>query len=194
MHLSSVCFLVLVGLATTPQMFTSLGYTVAGCLHHQGISVLLFPNDCLVHYPHQNLLLNHQSNLLQTIELGFQTKFRKVGTGTSPRHSVPWCLTSARSGEGSPPRFEGLYTQPINTSVRLCGVTQLGLRFHTSRLPAPETTPTTFQFLTNQFTSPWMSDQSVLQPLPRRGSASPSSLLESLPTIRGGYDHLYGHF
>ena len=41
------------GLSTAPLVFTHLGYTVAGYLHRQGISVLPYLNDWLVYHPDQ---------------------------------------------------------------------------------------------------------------------------------------------
>ena len=49
------------GLNTAPQVFTHLGQTVAGYLHRQGISVMPYLNDWLVHHQNRQVLLCHQS-------------------------------------------------------------------------------------------------------------------------------------
>ena len=57
------------GLNTAPQVFTCLGYTVIAYLRLQGISVILYLNDWLIHRPDHPALLCHQSQLLKTLDL-----------------------------------------------------------------------------------------------------------------------------
>ena len=56
------------GLNTAAQVFTRLGHTVAAYLHPQGISVIPYLDYWLIHYPDRQVLLRHQSHLLQTLD------------------------------------------------------------------------------------------------------------------------------
>ena len=57
------------GLNTSPQIFTRLGHTVAAYLHRQGISVIQYLEDWLKHLPDCQVLLRHQSQLLQILNM-----------------------------------------------------------------------------------------------------------------------------
>ena len=48
------------GLNTAPQVFTCLGHTVAAHLHRQGISIIPYLDDWLIHHPDPKVLLRHQ--------------------------------------------------------------------------------------------------------------------------------------
>ena len=52
------------GLNTAPQIFTRLGHTVTAYLHRQGISVIPYLDDWLIHHPDRQVLLRHQALLL----------------------------------------------------------------------------------------------------------------------------------
>ena len=54
------------GLNTAPQVFTRLGHTVTGYLHRQGISVIPYLDDWLIHHPDHQVLLQHQAQLINT--------------------------------------------------------------------------------------------------------------------------------
>ena len=56
-------------LNTVPQIFTRLGHTVTGYLHRLGISVIPYLDDWLVHHPDRQVLLQHQIQLLKTLDL-----------------------------------------------------------------------------------------------------------------------------
>ena len=57
------------GLNTAPQVFTRLGHTVTAYLHCQGISVIPYLDEWLVHHPDRQILLRHQALLLDTLDL-----------------------------------------------------------------------------------------------------------------------------
>ena len=57
------------GLNTAPQVFTRLWHTVTGYLHRQGISVIPYLNDWLIHHPDRKVLLRHQAQLINTLDL-----------------------------------------------------------------------------------------------------------------------------
>ena len=57
------------GLNTAPQVFTRLGHTVAAYLHHQGVSVIPYLDDWLIHHPDRQILARHQALLLDTLDL-----------------------------------------------------------------------------------------------------------------------------
>ena len=58
-----------VSLNTAPRVLTCLGHTVAAYLHRQGISVIPYLDDWLVHYPDCQVLLRHQSQLLNILNM-----------------------------------------------------------------------------------------------------------------------------
>ena len=57
------------GLNTAPQISTRLGHTVTGYLHRLGISVIPYLDDWLVHHPDCQVLLRHQAQLLEMLDL-----------------------------------------------------------------------------------------------------------------------------
>ena len=57
------------GLNTAPQVFTRLGHTVTGYLHRQGISVIPYQEDWLIHHPDRQVLFRHQAQLINTLDL-----------------------------------------------------------------------------------------------------------------------------
>ena len=57
------------GLSTAPQIFTRLGHTVTGYLHCLGILVIPYVDDWLVHHPDRHVLLRHQAQLLEKLDL-----------------------------------------------------------------------------------------------------------------------------
>ena len=70
--------MVLFSLNTAPQVFTRLGHTVTGYLHRQGILVIPYLGDWLIHHPDQNVLLRHQAQLINTLDLvGFVLNRKK---------------------------------------------------------------------------------------------------------------------
>ena len=56
-------------LKTAPQVFSCLRHRVAAYLHHQGISVIPNLDDWLIHHPHCQVLLRHQSQLLNILNM-----------------------------------------------------------------------------------------------------------------------------
>ena len=50
-------------LNTAPQVFTCLRHRVAAYLHHQGISVIPYLDDWLIHHPDRQVLFRHLSQL-----------------------------------------------------------------------------------------------------------------------------------
>ena len=57
------------GLNTAPQVFTQLGHTVTRYLHRQGISVIPYLDDWLIHHPDRQVILRHQAQLINTLDL-----------------------------------------------------------------------------------------------------------------------------
>ena len=56
-------------LNTAPQVFTCLRHRVAAYLHHQGISVIPYVDDWLIHHPDCQVLLRHQSQILNILNM-----------------------------------------------------------------------------------------------------------------------------
>ena len=56
-------------LNTAPQVLTRLGHTMAANLHRQGIPVIPYLDDWLIHHPDRQVLLRHQSQLLNILNM-----------------------------------------------------------------------------------------------------------------------------
>ena len=151
-------------LNTAPQVFTSLGHTVTAYLHRQGISVIPYLDDWLIHHPDRQVLLRHQAQLLNTLGLvGFILNPKKLHR-TGPDSGPPVSRNSLTFGprESFTPRVQGLGDSCSRTpsilpqgtklysSVPASGVTQLGLRSYPSGLFVPETPSTSFSHFTFQ--------------------------------------------
>lgn len=66
------------GLNTAPRVFTRIAHAVAGHLHKEGISVVPYLDDWLVHHPSREVLLQQREVLLQTLShLGLLVNVRK---------------------------------------------------------------------------------------------------------------------
>ena len=59
----------LFSLNTAPQVFTRLGHTVTAYLHRQGILVIPYLDGWLIHHPDHKVLLRHQAQLINTLDL-----------------------------------------------------------------------------------------------------------------------------
>ena len=71
-------------LNTAPQVFICLRHRVAAYLHHQGISVIPYLDDWLIHHPDRQVLLRHQSQLLNILNMvGLRLNEAKSRTRTS---------------------------------------------------------------------------------------------------------------
>ena len=53
----------------SPSSFYRLGHTVTAYLHRQGVSVIPYLDDWLVHHPDRQILLRHQALLIDTLDL-----------------------------------------------------------------------------------------------------------------------------
>ena len=148
------------GLNTAPQVFTRLGHTVTAYLHRQGISVIPYLDDWLIHHPDRQVLLRHQAQLIKTLDLvGFILNRKKseldltqdlqflgirlcldIGKALLPE-SKAWEIV-ARARHLSSHRGTKLYS-----SVPAHGFTKLGLRTHPIGSFVPETSSTSFSFI-----------------------------------------------
>ena len=52
-----------------PSGFYSIGAPVTGYLHRQGISVIPYRDDWLIHHPERQVLIRHQAQLINTLDL-----------------------------------------------------------------------------------------------------------------------------
>ena len=70
------------GLNTAPRVFTRLGHTVTGYLHRQGILVIPYLDDWLIHHPDPTVLFRHQAQLMNTLDLvGFVLNREEIRAG-----------------------------------------------------------------------------------------------------------------
>ena len=137
------------------------GHTVAAYLHRQGISVIPYLDDWLIHHPNRQVLLRHQSQLLQTLNmvgLGFnEAKSQK--TRTSSGYPVSRAPVTLGSRESFPPSIQSSADNSTRVpnilpehsvvfrSVPIHGITQLGLRSHPTGSPVFEAPSMTFSFV-----------------------------------------------
>ena len=56
-------------IVAAPQVFTCLRHRVAAYLHHQGISVIPYLDNWFIHHPDRQVLLRHQSQLLNILNM-----------------------------------------------------------------------------------------------------------------------------
>ena len=146
------------GLNTAPQVFTHLGHTVTAYLHRQGVSVIPYLDDWLVHHPDRQILLRHQALLIDTLDLvGFILNRKKseldltqdlqflgihlrldLGRALLPESKAGEIVACARHLSSLPKLF---------SSVPSYGFTQLGLRSYPSGSFVPETPSTSFSFV-----------------------------------------------
>ena len=65
----------------SPQLFTHLGHTVTAYLHRQGVSVIPYLDDWLVHHPDRQILLRHQiAQIVKTLDHDHQPDLKSVNT------------------------------------------------------------------------------------------------------------------
>ena len=146
------------GLNTAPQVSTRLGHTVTGYLHRQGISVIPYLDDWLIHHPDHQVLPRHRAQLINTLDpvsfilnrkkseldLTQELQFLRIrlcldlGEASLPESKAQACT---RTPSILPP-CTNLYS-----SVPTFGSTQLGLRSHPSGSFVPETPLTSFSFI-----------------------------------------------
>ena len=147
------------GLNTAPQVFTRLGHTVTAYLHRQGVSVIPYLDDWLVHHPDRQILLRHQALLLDTLDLvGFILNRKKSELdltqdlqflGIHLRLDLGRALLpESKAGEivACTPSILPQGTR-LFPSVPSYGFTQLGLRSYPSGSFVPETPSTSFSFV-----------------------------------------------
>ena len=77
------------GLNTAPQVFTHLGHTVTAYLHRQGISVIPYPHDWLIHHPDRQVLLRHQAQLYAR-PCRLHSECKEIRTGPDSGPPVSW--------------------------------------------------------------------------------------------------------
>ena len=193
------------GLNTAPQVFTRLGHTVTGYLHRQGISVIPYQDDWLIHHPDRSFTPTSRSANKYSRPRRLCTKQKEIRAG--PDSGSPVSRNPFTSGlRGSfPSRVQSLGDSCTRTpsilppctnlysSVPTNGVTQLGLRSYPSGSFVPSTS---FSLV--------RSDRPVYATAPFRptGPCQPSAALAG-PTfsyLRNQYLHVssgihdfYGH-
>ena len=121
------------GLNTASQVFTRLRHTVTGYLHRQGISVIPYLDDWLIHHPDRQVLLLHQARLINMLDLvGFILNRKKSELDlTGP--PVPWNLLTFGHRESFTPRVQRLGDSCTRTPsiLRLAGEVNV----HVSPIP-----------------------------------------------------------
>ena len=149
------------GLNTAPQVFTRLGHTVTAYLHRQGISVMPYLDDWLIHHPDRQVLLRHHAGSANKYARPCRLHFEQKEIQTGPDSGPPVPRNSLTSGhrEGFTPRVQGLGDSctctpsilPQGTkfypTVPAYGFTQLGLRSYPFGSFVPETPSTSFSFI-----------------------------------------------
>ena len=146
-------------LNTAPQVLTLLGHTVAPNLHRQGISVIPYLDDWLIHHPDCQVLLRHQSQLLNILNM-VGLRFNEAKSELEPVQDIqflglPLFLDQARVS--IPVLKQGRYGTHVpnilpenlvaHRSVQIYEITLLGLRSHPTGLSTLEALTTTLSFI-----------------------------------------------
>ena len=146
------------GLNTAPQIFTRLGHTVTAYLHRQGISVIPYLDDWLIHHPDRQVLLRHQA-FRYARPCRHHSESKEIRTGPDSGSSVPRNSLTFGPRESFTPGVQSwgdscLRTPSVlprgtklHSSVPASWVTQLGLRSYPSGSFVPETSSTSFSFV-----------------------------------------------
>ena len=197
------------GLNTAPQVFTHLGHTITGYLHHLGISVIPYLDDWLVHHPDHQVLLCHQSQLLNTLELmGFILTRKKseldlvqdiqflrvrlrlqLGRAFLPESKVREIITRAHVILPT--------CSVVSQSGTVHGLTQLSLRSYPSGSFIPEAITTTFSLLRSDelvFSTASVRPAAPCQPTSAVARPIFSNVRFPHPTFEGGIHDFHGCF
>ena len=197
----------LFGLNTAPQVFTRLGHTVTAYLHRQGVSVIPYLDDWLVHHPDRQILLRHQALLIDTLDLvGFILNRKKSELdltqdlqflGIHLRLDLGRALLpESKAGEivACAPSILPQGTK-LFSSVPSYGFTQLGLRSHPSGSFVPETPSTSFSFVRSDkpvYATAPIRPCGPCQPTAAMAGPTFSYLRNPDPPLSGGLYDLHG--
>ena len=89
------------GLNTAPQVFTRLGHTSGSLyLHRQGIFLIPYLDDWLIHHPDLQVLLRHQSQLVNTLNM-VGLKINKAKSELEQVQDIQFLGLRLRLGQGS---------------------------------------------------------------------------------------------
>ena len=195
------------GLNTAPQVFTRLGHTVTAYLHRQGVSVIPYLDDWLVHHPDRQILLRHQALLIDTLDLvGFILNRKKSELDLTQdlqflgihlrlvlgRASLP----ESKAGEivACAPSILPQGTR-LFSSVPSYGFTQLGLRSYPSGSFVPETPSTSFSCVRSDkpvYATAQIRPCGPCQPTAALAGPTFSYLRNPDPPLSGGLHDLHG--
>ena len=183
-------------------------YTVTAYLHRQGISVIPYLDDWLIHHPDRQVLLRHQAQLLNYVRpcrLHSESKEIRTGPDSGPavsRNSLTFgpreSFTSRVQGLGdSCSRTPSILPQgtKLYSSVPASGVTQLGLRSYPSGSFVPETSSTSFSFVRSDrlvYATVSIRPPGPCQPTSAMAGPTFSYLRNPDPHISGGPYDFYG--
>ena len=195
------------GLNTAPQVFTRLGHTVTAYLHRQGVSVIPYLDDWLVHHPDRQILLRHQALLIDTLDLvGFILNRKKSELDLTQdlqflgihlrldlgRASLP----ESKAGEivACAPSILPQGTR-LFSSVPSYGFTQLGLRSYPSGSFVPETPSTSISCVRSDkpvYATAQIRPCGPCQPTAALAGPTFSYLRNPDPPLSGGLHDLHG--
>ena len=195
------------GLNTAPQIFTRLGHTVTAYLHCQGISVIPYLDDWLIHHPDCQVLLRHQALLLYARPCRLHSESKEIRTGPDSGSPVPRNSLTFGPRESFTPGVQSwgdscLRTPSVlprgtklHSSVPASGVTQLALRSYLSVSFVPETSSTSFSFVRSD--RPVYATASIrpigpCQPTSAMAGPTFSYLRNPDPPISGGLYDFHG--
>ena len=196
------------GLNTAPQVFTRLGHTVTAYLHRQGVSVIPYLDDWLVHHPDRQILLRHQALLIDTLDLvGFILNRKKSRAGPYSGSPVPWNSLASGHRESFTHRVQGWGDSRLRapsilpqgtrlfSSVPSYGFTQLGLGSYPSGSFVPETPSTSFSCVRSDkpvYATAQIRPCGPCQPTAALAGPTFSYLRNPDPPLSGGLHNLHG--
>ena len=145
------------GLNTAPQVFTRLGHTVTAYLHRQGVSVIPYLDDWLVHHPDRQIFITTSGSANRYARPGrLHSESKEIRAGPYSGSPVPRNSLASGHRESFTPRVQGWGDSRLRapsilpqgtrlfSSVPSYGFTQLGLWSYPSGSFVPETPSTSF--------------------------------------------------
>ena len=171
-----------------PQVFTRLGHTVAAYLHHQGILVIPYLDDWLIHHRDSQLLLRHRFQLLNILNMVGLINEAKSELEPVQDIQFPGLQLHLDQGRAS-------LTISKAREIMAHSFTQLGLRSHptgSSTLEAPTTTLSFFRSDKPAFSTMVFRPPSPCHPTQAMAGPVICHIRNPHPTLPGGVLHFHG--
>ena len=124
------------GLNTAPQIFTRLGHTVTSYLHRQGISVIPYLDDWLIHHPDRQVFITTSGSAIRYARpCRLHSESKEIQTGPDSGSPVPRNSLTFGPRESFTPRVQSWG----DSCLRTPSILPRGTKLHSS-VPASRIT------------------------------------------------------